>query len=298
VQLHHTSAPELLSTTSPLCACPPRAAACGAAPERHVCACRFQDDEPPEGVAEAYTKLWEVVRLPAVLRLSVVLVTYRLAFLPAESAAPLKLLEKGVSKVRCQRAAPSVGVGRWPWYLVPLCLMLGCDRAARGMQEALAGLVILQFPCELLSALVAGRWAAAASPFAPWRAAYVIRLGAAAAAVALVATFPESAASFSEHPASFVALAGVGLATSFSSTLMFTALGTFYNRVSDPEMGGAYLTMLNTVSNVGVTLPKIAMFWLMDALSYSACECALLAVLGLIATVFYSGVREQSTGAV
>ena len=33
------------------------------------------------------------------LQLSVVLVTYRLAFLPAEAAAPLKLLEKGVSKV-------------------------------------------------------------------------------------------------------------------------------------------------------------------------------------------------------
>ena len=46
----------------------------------------------------------------------------RLGVLPAEQAAPLKLLEKGVSK------------------------------------EALAGLVLLEFPCELLSAVLAGRW--------------------------------------------------------------------------------------------------------------------------------------------
>lgn len=52
------------------------------------------------GLTAAYGRLWGVARLPAVLRLSAVLVTYRLAFLPAEAAAPLKLLEKGVSKVR------------------------------------------------------------------------------------------------------------------------------------------------------------------------------------------------------
>lgn len=32
---------------------------------------------------------------------------------------------------------------------------------------------------------------------------------------------------------------------------MFTALGTFFNRISDPEMGGAYLTLLNTIANMG-----------------------------------------------
>jgi hypothetical protein len=147
------------------------------------------------------------------------------------------------------------------------------------VQEALAGLVILQFPCELLSAVVAGRWAAGASPFAPWCTAYILRLTAAAASTALVATFPPSASAFTEHPAAFVALAAIGLATSFSSTLMFTSLGSFYNRVSDPGMGGAYLTMLNTISNIGITLPKIGVFALMDALSLNACQCAPAALM-------------------
>ena len=65
--------------------------------------------------------------------------------LPAEQAAPLKLLEKGVSK------------------------------------EALAGLVLLEFPCELASAVLAGRWASSPTPFTPFMMGYKIRLVMAAA---------------------------------------------------------------------------------------------------------------------
>ena len=65
------------------------------------CRCRADSGGgDPDAVAAAYARLWAVVRLPAVLRLSAVLVTCRLGFLAAEAAAPLKLLEKGVSKVR------------------------------------------------------------------------------------------------------------------------------------------------------------------------------------------------------
>ena len=50
------------------------------------------------GVRAAYGQLWGVVQLPAVRRLAVLLLVLRLGMLPAESAAPLKLLERGVSK--------------------------------------------------------------------------------------------------------------------------------------------------------------------------------------------------------
>lgn len=70
--------------------------------------------------------------------------------LPAEQAAPLKLLEKGVSK------------------------------------EALAGLVLLEFPCELASAVLAGRWASSPTPFTPFMLGYKIRLVMAAAVTLVV----------------------------------------------------------------------------------------------------------------
>ncbi len=55
-------------------------------------------EEPVVGIREAYEQLWGVVRLPAVRKLALVLLAFRLGMLPAEQAAPLKLLEKGVSK--------------------------------------------------------------------------------------------------------------------------------------------------------------------------------------------------------
>jgi MFS transporter, PAT family, solute carrier family 33 (acetyl-CoA transportor), member 1 len=63
-----------------------------------------------KGIRDAYAKLWGVVKLPAVLRLSGVLVLCRLAFLPVESAATLKLIQKGVAKVRSEAGSRAVTV--------------------------------------------------------------------------------------------------------------------------------------------------------------------------------------------
>ena len=56
------------------------------------------EEDRGRGIKESYAQLWAVVRLPAVRKLALVLLAFRLAVLPAEQAAPLKLLEKGVSK--------------------------------------------------------------------------------------------------------------------------------------------------------------------------------------------------------
>ena len=66
--------------------------------------------------------------------------------------------------------------------------------------------------------------------------------------------FPSGASSLTDHPWWFALLAAAGLVTSFTSTLMFTALGSFYTRISDPDMGGSYLTLLNTIANMGEAL--------------------------------------------
>ena len=61
-----------------------------------------------------------------------------------------------------------------------------------------------------------------------------MRLATAGLLTALASAFPPGAETLAAHPRWFGALAGVGLATSFASTLMFTALGSFFNRISDP----------------------------------------------------------------
>ena len=46
----------------------------------------------------------------------------------------------------------------------------------------------------------------------------------------LVRFFPQGAQHLTEAPLAFATLALLGVATSFSSTLMFTAIGSFYNK--------------------------------------------------------------------
>ena len=83
--------------------------------------------------------------------------------------------------------------------------------------------MLLEFPCEVIGAILAGRWAAAASPLRPWLIGYRLRLAMAVAVTCLVYAFPNNAASLSQHPGSFLLLAVAGLLTSFTSTVMFTA---------------------------------------------------------------------------
>lgn len=42
-------------------------------------------------------------------------------------------------------------------------------------------------------------------------------------------------------------------------------------RVSDPGMGGAYLTLLNTIANMGYIVPRSPLFALIDVLTVSVC---------------------------
>ena len=45
---------------------------------------------------------------------------------------------------------------------------------------------------------------------------------------------------------------------------MFVTQMTFFARVSDPAMGGTYMTLLNTLSNLGGMAPQTGSIYLCD----------------------------------
>ena len=53
---------------------------------------------------------------------------------------------------------------------------------------------------------------------------------------------------------------------------MFVAVMGFHARISDPAMGGTYMTLLNTLSNLGGTLAGTIALWLVDIVSFKGCE--------------------------
>lgn len=42
----------------------------------------------------------------------------------------------------------------------------------------------------------------------------------------------------------------------FERTVQFVGISAFHTRVSDPLIGGTYMTLLNTFTNLGGTWPK------------------------------------------
>ena len=55
---------------------------------------------------------------------------------------------------------------------------------------------------------------------------------------------------------------------------MYVANTAFFARVSDPTIGGTYMTLLNTMSNFGGSWPDTLMLWLVDPLTSKRCIIA------------------------
>lgn len=53
---------------------------------------------------------------------------------------------------------------------------------------------------------------------------------------------------------------------------MFVSVMAFFARVSDPLVGGTYMTLLNTLSNLGSNWPNTLALWAVDPLTYRNCE--------------------------
>lgn len=52
---------------------------------------------------------------------------------------------------------------------------------------------------------------------------------------------------------------------------MFVAVMAFFNRISDPAVGGTYMTLLNTLANLGGNWPQTLALWLIDPLTFKNC---------------------------
>ena len=53
---------------------------------------------------------------------------------------------------------------------------------------------------------------------------------------------------------------------------MFVGTMSFNAQISDPAIGGTYMTLLNTMSNLGGTWSGTVALWLVDVLSFKDCE--------------------------
>ena len=53
---------------------------------------------------------------------------------------------------------------------------------------------------------------------------------------------------------------------------MFVAIMAFFAKISDPAVGGTYMTLLNTLTNLGGNWPSTLALWIIDQLTWKSCD--------------------------
>lgn len=191
-------------------------------------------DEPEMSITSVYKTIWDICKLPHVRSLIILHLFCKVGFQANDSVTSLKMIEKGLGR------------------------------------EDLAIVVLIDFPFQIIGGWLAARWASGKKPLRPWIWAFWPRLAFAFMSMLIVYWFPAP-------PLSFVFLVFLVIQTvlqGFSSTIQFVGISAFHTRVSDPVIGGTYMTLLNTFSNLGGTWPKYFVLKGVDYFSVAYCKVA------------------------
>ncbi|KAF8973855.1 acetyl-coenzyme A transporter 1-domain-containing protein [Flammula alnicola] len=195
-----------------------------------------EDKEPANeadmSIKAVYKTIWTICQLKHVQLLIIVHLFAKVGFAANDAATGLKLVEKGFKR------------------------------------EDLALVVLIDFPFQIMGGWLAAKWSRGDRPLRPWIHAFWPRLGFALIATLIVYWFPKPPIS----TAFFMLLIVHTVLSSFASTVQFVGISAFHTRVSDPLIGGTYMTLLNTFTNMGGTWPKWFVLKGIDLFSVATCK--------------------------
>ncbi|TWU76976.1 hypothetical protein ED733_007356 [Metarhizium rileyi] len=193
---------------------------------------REEKSQNEDGVWDVYRIMWGILKLKNVQTIIIVHLIAKIGFQANDGVTNLKLLDKGFGK------------------------------------DNMALTVLIDFPFEIGLGYYAGMWSQKYTPMRLWCWGFLGRLAAAVFAQVTVAIFPSNGVTMwymlvviAEH-----------LLSTFTNTIMFVAVSAFHAKVSDPVIGGTYMTLLATVSNLGGTFPRYFVLKLVDSFTVATCR--------------------------
>lgn len=159
-----------------------------------------------DGIVEVYKSMWGILQLKNIQTIIIVHLIAKIGFQANDAVTSLKLIDKGFG------------------------------------QDNMALVVLIDFPIEIALGYYAGRWSTKFTPMRVWCWAFVGRLVAAVLAQLTIMIFPSTPV-----PQWYiVAVIGEHVLSTIMNTIMFVAVSAFHARISDPAIGGTYMTLLAT----------------------------------------------------
>ncbi|XP_043270716.1 acetyl-coenzyme A transporter 1 [Venturia canescens] len=184
----------------------------------------------------AYDSLWSIMKLPTIITTAVILLTAKIGFSACDAVTGLKLVEAGVPK------------------------------------EKLALMAVPLIPLQIVLPLAISRYTSGGRPLDVYLRAMPYRLVFGLFAALLVWITP-SLLNNGQVPAYyFVILIAIYVVHQIAASSMFVASMAFFAKISDPAVGGTYMTFLNTLCNLGGNWPATTALWFVDALTLRKCS--------------------------
>mmetsp|Transcript_36821 Transcript_36821/g.90594 ORF Transcript_36821/g.90594 Transcript_36821/m.90594 type:complete len:270 (+) Transcript_36821:84-893(+) len=188
------------------------------------------DNGDEMGVAETYKAMYNIVQLPAVRSLTLMLMTSKIAFAAADSVTSLKMQERGVKK------------------------------------EEIAMLGVAVTPIALFLPAIIAKYTSGPNPLGLFMAAvpYRIVMGLFfAVALYSIPSGKDVSLSYLHYAMLFICFA---IHQVFMNA-MFVSQMAFFASVSDPLLGGTYMTLLNTIANLAAKWPSTLVLALVEPLT-------------------------------
>jgi PAT family acetyl-CoA transporter-like MFS transporter 1 len=167
---------------------------------------REDRDKNTDSISEVYRTMWGILKLKNIQSFIIIHLIAKIGFQANDAVTGLKLLDKGLK------------------------------------QEQLSLVILVDFPVEVFLGYYIGKWCQTYPPMHIWGWAFMGRLAAAGFAQFVVSIFPAGGAG-----ASFLLLViAEHVLSTFMNTVMFVAVSAFHAKISDPVIGGTYMTLLAT----------------------------------------------------
>merc|ERR1719282_2058435 len=194
-------------------------------------------DEADLGVVDTYKLLLDIIKLRLMPVTIAMLLTAKIGFAAADSVSSLKLIEAGVPK------------------------------------DKLAMLAIPMIPLQIILPWIISRYTSGPRPMDVFVAALPVRLVLCLVTVGVVYITPTFKLLDGSFPMSYycllVAVYGIYQVALYS---MFVSIMAFFAKISDPAVGGTYMTLLNTLTNLGGNWPSTLALWMVDQLTFKRCD--------------------------
>ncbi|EGO02780.1 hypothetical protein SERLA73DRAFT_47680 [Serpula lacrymans var. lacrymans S7.3] len=183
-------------------------------------------------ISSVYKTIWNICKLKHIQALIIMHFFAKVGFQANDAVTALKMVEKGLGR------------------------------------EDLAIAVLIDFPFQIVGGWLAAQWSSGNTPLRPWVLAFWPRYFFVVLTLFIVYYFPQPPISRSF----FIFLVIQTVLQSFATTIQFVGISAFHTRISDPLIGGTYMTLLNTFTNLGGTWPKYFILKGVDYFTVATCR--------------------------